>query len=615
MRWLIVVAIILLLVVVTYVWAGDIKHPSLPRAVHNGEPCLFGQAACGGSGGGGGNPTPVPGQPFVPGTINTVSNVLYATDPLFGAVGDAIYSGDGSHQSDGSVNHTSTFSSPSGNFQTYMVGDLIYIDGAGLLGVTYQGTVSAITNNSTMTVSPVPPVAVTNAHYVIGHDNTAALQQWINVMKSYPSPNQPKGYLPFGVYLHRSLDFSQTVNLNIEGAGMGQDGGSTLLCMGLATSVCHDFSGAIGDKIQDLSMWAGSGTAQESAATNILLADLPSTAVSNDKFVDVNFRSNGTYNVGLYGAQTVSFIDDVFNFAPDVAKALYISSANTPSWVSPTRGALATAPAVSNGVGVIGSKSFLMATGNSAITLDEGAQAQKIDNIKVDGATIVLNNAATGIADTCTTACTLFNAALENLSFNNINWQVSDAASRLVSVQGAAVNWSMTGYTSFAVQPTNTLLAFVNGFYSSNLVLELPTVASNGVAIGSPSCKGSTLQLGQGTPIAFGCSTSASTVTTSAGTLNLNLYPVTGIFNGNAGTASCAQPFQGQYKLVTCALSGYQRTSAAQVYGFTSAFSINPILIESGCGTVHSTATTTQLTLPADPAMTPETCNITVTGQ
>lgn len=38
--------------------AGDMKHPSLPAAVHDSEPCLFGQTGCG-SGGGGGSSFPL----------------------------------------------------------------------------------------------------------------------------------------------------------------------------------------------------------------------------------------------------------------------------------------------------------------------------------------------------------------------------------------------------------------------------------------------------------------------------------------------------------------------------------------------------------------------------
>jgi hypothetical protein len=86
---------------------------------------------------------------------------------------------------------------------------------------------------------------------------------------------------------------------------------------------------------------------------------------------------------------------------------------------------------------------------------------------------------------------------------------------------------------------------------------------------------------------------------------------------GTSGTALCSQGLQGTQKYVSCYLNAYAQTGAAQTFTFPTAFSTTPILLQSGgsCGTYNPTSTATILTLPANAAMTAETCNVIALGQ
>ena len=90
---------------------------------------------------------------------------------------------------------------------------------------------------------------------------------------------------------------------------------------------------------------------------------------------------------------------------------------------------------------------------------------------------------------------------------------------------------------------------------------------------------------------------------------------------GTSGTASCSQGLQGTQKLTTCYLNAYANTGTAQAYTFPTAYSTYPAILTNSpgtlgsCGTFGPTTTSTVLTLPANAAMTAETCNIVLIGQ
>lgn len=98
---------------------------------------------------------------------------------------------------------------------------------------------------------------------------------------------------------------------------------------------------------------------------------------------------------------------------------------------------------------------------------------------------------------------------------------------------------------------------------------------------------------------------------------NVNPVPNPTTQSGTAGTASCSTGLQGTQKYTTCYLAAYANTSTAQTYAFPVAFATTPVLQISGgsCGTFNPTASASTLTLPANAAMTAESCNISVLGQ
>lgn len=103
-------------------------------------------------------------------------------------------------------------------------------------------------------------------------------------------------------------------------------------------------------------------------------------------------------------------------------------------------------------------------------------------------------------------------------------------------------------------------------------------------------------------------------------TNNLYTSPTVTTPAGTSGTASCSMGLQGTQKIATCYLNGYVNTGTATTYTFPTAFSTYPFLGIGGatpgmCGTYQPGANLTTLTLPANAAMTPETCTVTAIGQ
>jgi hypothetical protein len=83
---------------------------------------------------------------------------------------------------------------------------------------------------------------------------------------------------------------------------------------------------------------------------------------------------------------------------------------------------------------------------------------------------------------------------------------------------------------------------------------------------------------------------------------------------------------QGTLKVATCNLSAYQQAGTAQTFTFPTAFTTAPVILEQAsgtatggaagsCGTYHASASANELTMPANAAMTAETCNVIALGQ
>jgi hypothetical protein len=88
-------------------------------------------------------------------------------------------------------------------------------------------------------------------------------------------------------------------------------------------------------------------------------------------------------------------------------------------------------------------------------------------------------------------------------------------------------------------------------------------------------------------------------------------------FSGTSGSASCSMSLQGTLKVATCSLTAYVETGTAETYPFPIVFTTTPVLLISGgsCGTYNPTANSIEIFLPANAAMTAETCNIVAEGQ
>lgn len=307
--------------------------------------------------------------------INGVSVNGEMSASAFGAVGDGIYSGDYTHAADASTTAGGTqVNIPSTMLTNKYIGDAIFVDGAGASGVTYVGTITSILGTE-ITVTPATPTAIMNASYVIGFDNTGALQNWLNLLRSQGvigeglTPPPHAGYLPgptpftnttTGVYVTRGLNWGGTQGVTVRGAGFsnsaggGNSGGSTILCMlpgvnpkGIPSGQvgCNDFTGAQQYTIRDLrfkngNTFAGAIPGPESGYYNVLLARHPTAgfAISNT-FQNVSFQSWGQYNVVISNSEQNSWINDTFNDDGNTSIGVYITTNNT--FLSPFYGTLA----------------------------------------------------------------------------------------------------------------------------------------------------------------------------------------------------------------------------------------------------------------------------------
>ncbi len=97
----------------------------------------------------------------------------------------------------------------------------------------------------------------------------------------------------------------------------------------------------------------------------------------------------------------------------------------------------------------------------------------------------------------------------------------------------------------------------------------------------------------------------------------VKINPTITTLSGTSGSTTCSMAMQGTLKIATCYLNAYAQTGSAQTYSYPTAFSTVPILQTSGgsCGTYNPTTTASVLTLPANGAMTAETCNVVLIGQ
>jgi hypothetical protein len=148
----------------------------------------------------------------------------------------------------------------------------------------------------------------------------------------------------------------------------------------------------------------------------------------------------------------------------------------------------------------------------------------------------------------------------------------------------------------------------VNGSLAQSITVAGIWVVPLGIGTGYHPT-GPTADLSPVTAVVVGSGNGAGTVGPS------NAYYA--LLSGTAGTAQCSESVQGVLKIANCLLTGYQETGTAQTFTFPTAFSFVPVLQEGAgsCGTYNPTTTATALTLPANAAMTAESCNVVLLGQ
>lgn len=430
------------------------------------------------------------GVVFTTGSANFIGNVNGVLVPTT-AKGDAIFSGDGVHASDGTTNGTTTFTSSTGAFTAALVGDDIFIDGAGSAGALYVGTVASVTNATTLVLSSTPSTNISGtAHYVIGFDNTTILQAWLNLLRnegtnSYGQlPGSLEGYLPAGVYLHRGLNFGGSAGVKITGAGWNNGpggnivGGSTFLCIDPTTSPtgCHDFTGLNTYELSSFSVYNGTSTA-EAGIWNALFARLTNGGAGYGIYnapEHVNFHSYGTYNVVLDNSEQNFWVNDGFNANLDPAKALYITT-STSTFSSPFYGALTSATQSAtinyflggqvsmdgaNGVTIDGSPNNVTFDGTyfRAQGSTESAVADSADNTFIGGLTI--NNVRFEPDNVDTTGPTnrLVNfshsgSVIDFGEFHNDNIAYPSGVTSSVSVINDVGGMSMSHVSALNIQP------------------------------------------------------------------------------------------------------------------------------------------------------------------
>jgi hypothetical protein len=188
-----------------------------------------------------------------------------------------------------------------------------------------------------------------------------------------------------------------------------------------------------------------------------------------------------------------------------------------------------------------------------------------------------------------------------------------DVTIRGISFSGSSANWnSGSGSTAIQIGGTNTYNLHFYTVYNSNW----STTYANSITNPTPLTDVNIGEMHFG-----GVGKSSKTVgkVYFDGDSNLNVLPFNKIFSGQtAGAATCSETFQmAGLKVVSCYLNAYQQTGSAQTWTYPTAFASTPVIQQSGgsCGTYNPSSTASTLTLPANAAMTAETCQIIAMGQ
>jgi len=389
-------------------------------------------------------------------TVSTEQGI-YAT--AFGAVGDAIFAGDSlAHAKDGVLSGT-TFTSATAPCVTGRAGESIFVDGAGAAGVLYKGTVVGCSGTN-WTVTPTAGTSVSTAAWVIGFDNTVALQAWIDALTTDTLTTD--GYLPVGVYLHRGLNFTSLNNgWHIRGTGRFQ---SVLLDIAPTNSppVAHDFSGTPSYGLaENIGFWNGV-TAQEAGtgAVNVLVGRVSALlSPSDNTWNNDSFRTYGSsnYNFVGYGMEQTSFINDYWCFDDQTTPIaqLYLSAVNSPSFASPYV-SLVSAPTSTTVTNIMGGASCIGTNGGAGIIFDtkNGADVSDVSQVGLLGPWYFRPSAANDIAikDTGSSG----SGQTDNVDLKDVRFEPQTTSNQLMVIGGNLTNSKIDGGAWNLVSPPNT---------------------------------------------------------------------------------------------------------------------------------------------------------------
>lgn len=144
----------------------------------------------------------------------------------YGAVGDAIAGTDGT-----ATNGSTTFSSTGTACNTSRVGEIIEVAGAGAAAANLSTTVTGCSGNNWIMAVAASTTVSTTAKWVIGKDDSAALQAAWNAAKStggtilFPSTNigsvstSPQFSTGNAYLIKTALNWGAGLNVSVEGAG------------------------------------------------------------------------------------------------------------------------------------------------------------------------------------------------------------------------------------------------------------------------------------------------------------------------------------------------------------------------------------------------------------
>jgi hypothetical protein len=424
-----------------------------------------------------------------------------------------------------------------GGFVSADVGKDLYIQGAGAAGASLVTKVAAFTNATTILAANPASTTVSAAGIVWGTDDTTAIQNALNAQKAGGGAI----YFPSGNYLHHGLNITgQSAKI------YGDSYGSTQLYAIAVTNpgrihsnwtVGVDISGSQYDQFTGLA-FMGSLSFLADLAPQINVFGARTGMAGGDDFAIAHifnedfFSTSGAYDVVLYGYEQTDFRNcDFENVGSDNLGLLYLSSNNTPGFVSPYKNVVAPINSMTK-VSVSGARSVFAAGNGNFVVFDQGQSAGDYA-ISIRDAYIAFNGASgTFLSDTGTsTSFGLRNITLDQLYAETPN---NCRACSMVNIGAPAWDWSIKNTQFYAGGSGLTVIpyTFSSGFFDGEVMID-STGSSSGIEFSAPTCLGSDLHLGAQEPV-----TNCTDYHSASGTSGVQAENVVGQFQGTFSSST-----------------------------------------------------------------------------